>query len=198
MSDAATKSSSPSAPPIKRNRESGKARQAFKIYCAMGVERSIEKLADKVKRETSQIDGWSRTHHWGDRAAAYDLEQAQIRLEQDQHRQKLVDQMLEQRERELYEGMYKQGQKAREQADLMFNFPLTEIRRAVKQDETGRTVEMQIIKPARWSKRDALRFAEDGNAKIKASIEGVRASCDTKEIDIFEDLPLESAKKMPK
>jgi len=65
----------------------------------------------------------------------------------------------------------------------------------VKKDENGVTVEIQNIKAARWSKRDALRFLEFANERKQAAIDAARKSSGTKEVDIFEDLPYESAKK---
>lgn len=42
--------------------------------------------------------------------------------------------------------------------DLMPQFPLTEVTRAVQVDEAGRETIIQTLKPARWAKRDAARY----------------------------------------
>jgi hypothetical protein len=197
MSDSESPLNSPSEPPVKRHREGAEARRARDVYCTLGAARTPEKVADQIRRKRSQVVGWSHTYHWPDRAAAYDVEQAQIHLEQERQRQEAKDELWEQRERDQPEVMYSQAQKASDQGDLMMGFPLTEVRRTTKVDENGQAVAMQIIKAVRWSKKDAIRCYEFATAHREAAIERARAASVTKVIDIFDDLPLESLRVTP-
>src|SRR5579884_3930561 len=60
-----------------RMRETPKASAAFLEYAAMGPERSLRKLADKMGTTLAQLGTWSREHRWQERAMQYDKERAE-------------------------------------------------------------------------------------------------------------------------
>ena len=55
----------------------------------------------------------------------------------------------EQRRQESLEKKYTDGEQYEDQGKKMRIFPITEVRRVVEVDETGRETQVQIIKPAR-------------------------------------------------
>jgi len=74
--------------------ESSKAYQAFCIYRDLGVERSLEKVAQNRGKPGSRswLDSWSTKYHWVERARAYDdyLEQ-----EKRKEREKAILEMVD-------------------------------------------------------------------------------------------------------
>ena len=52
--------------------ESGKAYAAFEYYLEMGDERSIVKVAEKCRKNTSLMYRWSSLYNWKERAQEYD------------------------------------------------------------------------------------------------------------------------------
>lgn len=62
----------PLEPWDRQAQESGKAYAAFIEYRDMGIERTTRKVAEKVGKNVSLIQRWSRAHGWVDRVAAWD------------------------------------------------------------------------------------------------------------------------------
>ena len=58
-------------PWLKRRSEGRKAYAAFKIYFGLREERSLEAVANILKKHKSQIGTWSTDHQWVERADAY-------------------------------------------------------------------------------------------------------------------------------
>lgn len=55
--------------------ETPKAYEAFCTYRDLGPNRSMRKTAEKLGKSQKLMEGWSSTHKWGERAAAWDAEQ---------------------------------------------------------------------------------------------------------------------------
>jgi len=65
--------------------ETGRAITAFAAYCALGSSRSLVKLAETYGKSTAyvrQLERWSSKSKWVERATAYDQEQAETKLSQ--------------------------------------------------------------------------------------------------------------------
>lgn len=76
--------------------ETPKSAHAFALYCEMGSERSLAKVAEKIYGKPTvnlrQIEQWSSKYHWVDRAKAYDREQAALRQQRKQAEIEAMDQ----------------------------------------------------------------------------------------------------------
>lgn len=73
-------------------RETPAAAAAFAEYCALGPDRSLRKLVDKVSTNLAQLGIWSRNHSWQERVAQYDI--AQIK-ERERKKQADIEKMNE-------------------------------------------------------------------------------------------------------
>jgi hypothetical protein len=65
--------------------ETGRAITAFAAYCALGSSRSLVKLTQELGKPsgyTRHLEAWSSKFHWVERATAYDREQADAKLRQ--------------------------------------------------------------------------------------------------------------------
>ena len=168
------------APPPKRP-ESLKARQASDLYRELREKRSLKEVARMLGKDISQIGLWSRKYGWCGRAAAFDAELERIALEAAAVAARAEAAQWEQRRQKHRERLYTEGEQFMDQGKAMRAVPLMEVRRVVEVDETGRETHVQIFKPARWSKRDALAFTK-GGAECEYSqssppwVEGCRAS----------------------
>jgi hypothetical protein len=192
------KGAEPDRPP-KRPRESLKARQAFNLYCELREARSLKEVARRLGKHKSQMAGWSVVNGWSERVAAYDAELENKAVEAAAVADQAAADKWEQRRQESLEKKYTDGEQYEDQGKNMRIFPITEVRRVVEVDETGRETQVQIIKPARWTKRDALRFTQAGQAMKEAAIRNaaVRRPSQIREVDTFEDVPLEPSEKEP-
>jgi len=131
--------------------------------------------------------------------AAYDAELEHKAVEAAAVADQAAADKWEQRRQESLEKKYTDGEQYEDQGKKMRIFPITEVRRVVEVDETGRETQVHIIKPARWTKRDALRFTQAGQAMKEAAIRnaGVRRPSQIRDVDTFEDVPLEPSEKEP-
>lgn len=59
-------------PWTRREGETPKGYEAFKLYLFQGKDRSLQKVHDETKIATGLIGRWSREHAWVARTAAYD------------------------------------------------------------------------------------------------------------------------------
>lgn len=145
--------------------ETPKAFAALHDYVQMGAGRSLRLLAQQYKdqtdprpptRQLSQLKEWSTSFHWQQRVAVYD---EQLRKAE---RQK-VEQLRLKRAAEIAESDWELGEMLRKKAREMLSFPL-----AVVERETGKrqtldgevTIDMTIVKPAKWGFADAAKVAE--------------------------------------
>lgn len=64
-------------------KESAKAFEAFEIYCQMGTERSIQKVAQKLTKSTTLLKRWSSQWDWQERCRAYDNERKRLEIAQE-------------------------------------------------------------------------------------------------------------------
>ena len=63
--------------------ETNKQFEAFAIYRDMGQERSLRKVAERLKKSETLMGRWSGSNKWVDRAGAWDTEQDRLnRIEQ--------------------------------------------------------------------------------------------------------------------
>ena len=71
----------------------------------------------------------------------------------------------------------------------MLKWPINEVKRTVAVDANGRETQIQVIKPARWAKRDVARYMVTGHVLGDGAIRNEGAtSPDIEEIDVFDDL----------
>lgn len=61
--------------------ESTKAFEAFDLYCKMGEERSVRKVAQKLTKSDSLIKRWSSQWNWVNRSRDYDNEKKRQELQ---------------------------------------------------------------------------------------------------------------------
>jgi hypothetical protein len=108
---------------------------------------------------TNQLEKWSPKFDWVKRAAAFDAWMAQKDLDK-----------WAQRARERREAIYQQGERRHDAAERMLQYPLSEAKRVSEVHENGQEKQIQIIKPARWSKGDVVRYMEAGDAMTGAAI----------------------------
>ncbi len=80
--------------------ESGKAYNAFRIYLELGRIRTYEETARQLRRSGSLIRRWGNQNNWVQRARDWDLEQ-------DERRQQLKDEALQETVREEERDLYK-------------------------------------------------------------------------------------------
>lgn len=68
--------------------ESAKAFEAFELYCQLGEERSVRKVAQRLDKSRTQIGEWSSKWNWVDRARDYDneLKRQKLRAEKEAYR----------------------------------------------------------------------------------------------------------------
>ncbi len=62
--------------------ESAKAFEAFDLYCKMGEERSVRKVAQKLTKSDTIIKRWSSQWNWVSRARDYDNELKRLELQE--------------------------------------------------------------------------------------------------------------------
>ncbi|PFP29391.1 hypothetical protein COJ96_10835 [Bacillus sp. AFS073361] len=60
------------APYERREGESVKAFEAFKVYRDMGMDRSLAKVGEKLGKSTTLMERWSSKYEWVERSQAYD------------------------------------------------------------------------------------------------------------------------------
>lgn len=61
--------------------ESAKAFEAFDLYCKLGEERSIRKVAQKLNKSTQLLGRWSSQWNWVNRSRDYDNEKRRQELQ---------------------------------------------------------------------------------------------------------------------
>lgn len=66
----------------KLQNEGTKPYQAFTIYCSLGTQRSLQKVADQINKSVHTVKIWSAKFNWVSRAESYDLENAKALFEQ--------------------------------------------------------------------------------------------------------------------
>lgn len=65
----------------RQSNESTKAFEAFDLYCKLGEERSIRKVAQKLNKSTQLLGRWSSQWNWVSRARDYDNEKKRQELQ---------------------------------------------------------------------------------------------------------------------
>jgi hypothetical protein len=125
------------------------------------------------------------------RAAAYDAWLDRKDQEAAEVFAKMEAQKWAQRERDRRERKFLQTEKVLDAADLMLQYPLTEVKRTVAVDENGRETQIQLIKPAKWAKRDVVRYMQVAHALGTEAIrnEGATAATEIEEMDEFVSVP---------
>lgn len=153
--------------------EPSKCNQALNDYAALGVTRSLSKLAEQYRttaksvpiptRQLTRIKEWSSAYDWQERCAAYD-EQLRRRL-----REQREAIWLERREKSR-EQTWESAQQLRKRLADMQQFPLATVERETARrqsaDGTQLIIEQTIIKPAKWTMSDAAKIA-DTAAKLE-------------------------------
>lgn len=56
------------------SKENSLQREAFEIYYQLGADRSLRRVAEKVKRTERTVAGWSRAFNWVDRVSQREIE----------------------------------------------------------------------------------------------------------------------------
>jgi hypothetical protein len=187
-----------------------KVRQAFDLYYSLGPDKSLKEVARQLDKDISLISKWSAKYHWSAQVDALDAErERKVREASDAA---AVDaavaeqKMWRDRLAEEDEADYRQGQEESDQASLMRRWPLHDVTQTLKTDANGRATSMQVFKAAKWSKKDALQFAESGRARKAAATRkalGIPAakvaeSDKAADPDTFFDVPLNPSKEEPR
>lgn len=77
-----------------RHRETPRAAAAFQSYLLLGPDRSLAKLAESLGKKsgyTRQLETWSSSFHWQDRARQYDMQEAEKRRKKRQQELETMD-----------------------------------------------------------------------------------------------------------
>jgi len=163
-----------------RPREGTRAYQYAWEYVRMGPDRSIEKVAQKFGKNKRPLKRYSRKWEWVKRAAAYDRSIEAQKMEASEAFTKAEQQKSAQRQRDQRERLFLLGERYIERGSTILKFPLTEVTRVTQVDADGRPTQIQIIKPVRWAKRDALLFSSSGQVMTAAAIRNERWPCSPK------------------
>lgn len=70
--------------------DTDKSFEAFCIYRDMGANRSLEKVSQALSKSIPLLKGWSTTHNWQERVAAYDASLDEKNLDENAERQKRI------------------------------------------------------------------------------------------------------------
>ena len=89
----------------RREGESSKNYEAFCAYRDMGIDRSIQKVAEKLKKSTALMGRWSAKYGWIKRAEAWDEEQERIEREAARKDQLKAIKEMRKRHADLATGM---------------------------------------------------------------------------------------------
>ena len=96
----------------RRENESSKAYEAFSIYRDMGTERSLGKVAERLKKSETLMGRWSSNHEWVKRAALWDDEQERLERERAQKEQAKAIRDMRKRHADLATAMLIKAAKA--------------------------------------------------------------------------------------
>jgi hypothetical protein len=153
-------------------------------YALLGPGRSLDRLAERYRSERDPIAPtqrratlaiWSSDHDWQARVAAYDDSLAAAVVAE-----AAAD--WQQRQAQIRALGWEIGQAMIERAREMLAAPLWETeQRTVAED--GRTIQITIVKPARWALRDVVTVA---SAAIKLG--RLAAGLDTERVRVVTDL----------
>lgn len=167
--------------PLRRHEdEPTKAHQALVDYALLGVGRSLEKLENQYRSDTtlirpptrqrSTLASWSVRWEWQERVASYDECLAADRLAED-------DRKWRERREEHRERAWDLAQRLFQRAEELLSFPVVEVTVETSQtkseDGTKVFITQQVIKPAKWTQSDIARLVEtyDKIARLAAGMD---------------------------
>jgi hypothetical protein len=144
--------------PLPATRLSGetiRAHNSFKVYCALGPTRSLQKTSQKLAKNLTTLKEWSSKYCWVERSATYDAEQAEV--ERLAAAQAILERarLREQRRDELCESLWHKAKAIERKLDEMLRFPVHSKRTLQNPDGTGTIV----LVPAKWDFGTAARLA---------------------------------------
>jgi hypothetical protein len=177
--------------------EGSKQNQALHDYAGMGPGRSLTGLVATYQSYTDPIPPtkhiatlkeWSGKFGWVDRVAAYDELQRKAQ-------RAAAAVVREQRAAELADRNWAISQLLAERVRGMLDFPLAQVEQVTKRRQTddGRTtiIEMNVVKPAKWSFHSAAILA-DVSSKIGALATGEATDRTAHVIDGLSERDLET------
>lgn len=177
--------------------ESTKANQALHDYAHMGPGRSLAALLATYQTGTegrplttrlTTLKEWSTGFDWVERVSAYDELQRKAQ-------RAAAAVVREQRAAELENRNWQLSQRLAERVGAMLDFPLAQVEQVTKRRQTddGRTtiIEMNIVKPAKWSFQSAAALA-DVSSKLGALATGEPTDRTAHIIDGLTDRDLET------
>lgn len=131
--------------------ETAKAYEAFRIFCDLGAQRSMAKVARKLGKSQTLISKWSTRHGWPDRVKEFDAKLVKIQRDSEQKAIEQQSKSWAARTVGARENAWSMAQELRAKARKMMEWPLERITK-----KNGKT----IINPARWTMNDAARFVD--------------------------------------
>lgn len=132
--------------------ESSKAFRAFATYRDLGADRTLRTACELIYGGSAanlrQVEEWSRTHDWVERAAAFDDWKAMLVQHELAEMERETAGEVAAREQKLKEAVLEIRELAARKAKTMLAWPLVE--EVVDRDVDGREVAIHYY-PARWS-----------------------------------------------
>lgn len=145
--------------------EPGKAYDAFVVYRELGSVRTYRTASKRMGRARHTLEKWGRRHDWQARADAYDAFVRSVAQAEYERGVREEAERWQQRQREHREVEFEMARGLMDKAAAMLQFPLAQI---VQEGDDGSTT---IIKPTRWSMRDAASLADTAAKLARLSAE---------------------------
>jgi hypothetical protein len=144
-------------------RESAKAYEGARLFFELGPGRTLQLVADRLKKQLSLMKRWSARWRWMERAREYDNQWATA---VDDATRRSSDAFLadilkwQERQMEQREQLYNQGQMCLRIAERMIAWPIQkQTRQEALEDGQPATI---IIEPAKWSTQSAVALMSLG------------------------------------
>jgi hypothetical protein len=147
--------------------EPSKANQALHDYALLGPGRSLAQLIDRYQsageartlptKRIATLAAWSSAYSWQERVTTYD--------EQQRHKEReAAEATRSARQVVLQDRCWAVAERLAGRVESMLEFPLATVERVEKVSKAadGKTtiIEQTIVKPTRWTFRDAAQIAE--------------------------------------
>lgn len=149
----------------RRAKEGAKPYAAFNAYLELGADRSVRKVAQKVHKNPTLIQKWSRAHNWPERARAWDADAEKRMRDAEAKAMKAEAEKWAKRQISLRDEAYELGDELIKKAKAMLAYPIS--KQTVQQD--GKTI---IVTPNKFSVGSAAKFIEVGE-KLRRLAAGV-------------------------
>lgn len=171
--------------------ESQKAHELFLEYHALGLDRSVPKLAEKTGKPAESLSALSFKFKWVPRAIKYDQYLIEIRQRAIENQTKTEAILWAEREAQYRHEAYSFSEKLWARAQEMLDSPLYEekVEKKQKVEVGGEVVEVNTVvirKPVRWNMKTALETAELSDKMRRLSL-GVPTSRSEINLNVNQD-----------